>query len=263
MGIVNLTPDSFFDGGRHRGVGGVTHALRLLEQGADIVDLGAESTRPGATPVSADEEMARLLPTLASLRRSLPSAAISVDTSHATTAAAALEMGAVVINDVSACSRDPALLDVLVQFKPGYVLMHGWDTGRQDHNCHEEDMRSQVRSFFAKNLDRLVRSGLPEERIVLDPGIGFGKTAQQNFALLAHPEDWLELGRPVVVGLSRKSLFGVLCGLSPEQRGTATTTATALLWERGVFWHRVHDVAEVRQALAVAVALRRVCKQPG
>ncbi|MBO4301415.1 MAG: dihydropteroate synthase [Desulfovibrio sp.] len=255
MGIVNLTPDSFYDGGLHQGVEGLAHALRLLDQGADVVDLGAESTRPGATPVSQEEELSRLLPVLAGMRRLKPSAVISVDTYHASTASTALEMGASIINDVTACGEDPELLDVLVQYKPGYVLTHPGDNLSQQNDCGE-DMRHHVRAFFASSLARLVRSGLPEERIVLDPGIGFGKSAQQNLTLLAHPEDWLEFERPIVMGLSNKSVFGILLGLPVAQRGTATTAATALLWRRGVFWHRVHDVVAARQALTVSVALR-------
>ncbi len=255
MGIVNLTPDSFYDGGRHQGVAGLNHALQLWKAGADILDLGAESTRPGAQPIPPEMELERLLPVLARLQQQLPAAIIAVDTYHAATAATALGMGAAIINDVSACTRDPALLDILVQFKPGYVLMHGLADTAQG-NADTNDIRRNVREFFEKKLAYLVRSGLPEDRIALDPGIGFGKTAQQNFILLAHPEDWLDLGRPLLMGLSRKSLFGTLLGLAPNARATATVAATALLWARGIFWHRVHDVDAVRQALTVAAALR-------
>jgi len=256
MGIVNLTPDSFYDGGRHQGMQGLTHALRLLAEGADILDLGAESSRPGATELPPEEETARLLPVLAGLRQRAPAAVVSVDTYHAATAAAALDMGAAVINDISGCAFDPGLLDVLAQYRPGYVLMHsqGRPATMQDAPRYD-DVRRDVREFFERGLARLVRAGLPEDRIALDPGIGFGKTMQHNLELLAHPEDWLSLGRPVLMGLSRKSLFGGLLGLPPQQRGTATAVATALLGVRGVFWHRVHDVAAARQALTVASAL--------
>ncbi|MBO6170549.1 MAG: dihydropteroate synthase, partial [Desulfovibrio sp.] len=185
-----------------------------------------------------------------------PAAVVSVDTYHAATAAAALDMGATVINDISGCSFDPGLADVLAQYRPGYVLTHsqGRPTTMQDAPRYD-DVRRDVREFFERGLARLVRAGLPEDRIALDPGIGFGKTMQHNLELLAHPEDWLSLGRPVLMGLSRKSLFGGLLGLPPQQRGTATAVATALLGVRGVFWHRVHDVAAARQALTVASAL--------
>ena len=256
MGIVNLTPDSFYDGGvHHMPPAGLEHALTLLEQGADILDLGAESSRPGAAELPPDEEIQRLAPVLMGLRRQAPWASVSVDTYHAATAAAVLEQGAVIINDISACAFDPGLLDVLVQYKPGYVLMHS--QGRPEtmqHNPRYEDVRREVREFFERNLARLVRAGLPEDRIVLDPGIGFGKTLAHNLELLAHPEDWLGFGRPVLMALSMKSVFGGLLSLPPARRGAATVAATALLRARGIFWHRVHHVAEARQALAGATA---------
>lgn len=257
MGIVNLTPDSFYDGGAHDGPRrGLAHALHLLDQGADILDLGAESSRPGAAALEPAAELARLLPVLTGLRQRATGAVLSVDTYHASTAASALELGAAIINDISACAFDPGLLDVLAQYKPGYVLMHS--QGRPDRMQHDPrygDVRREVREFFERELTRLTAAGLPENRIVLDPGIGFGKTLEHNLALLSHPEDWLSFGRPVLMGLSMKSVFGGLLGLPPPQRGAATQTATALLWSRGVFWHRVHDVAAARQGLALAAAL--------
>ena len=256
MGIVNLTPDSFYDGGvHHMPPAGLEHALILLEQGADILDLGAESSRPGAAELPPDEEIQRLAPVLMGLRHQAPWATVSVDTYHAATAAAVLEQGAVIINDISACAFDPGLLDVLVQYKPGYVLMHSQGRPQtMQHNPRYEDVRREVREFFECNLARLVRAGLPEDRIVLDPGIGFGKTLAHNLELLAHPEDWLGFGRPVLMALSMKSVFGGLLSLPPARRGAATVAATALLRARGVFWHRVHHVADARQALAVATA---------
>ncbi len=256
MGIVNLTPDSFYDGGvHHMPPAGLEHALILLEQGADILDLGAESSRPGAAELPPDEEIQRLAPVLMGLRHQAPWATVSVDTYHAATAAAVLEQGAVIINDISACAFDPGLLDVLVQYKPGYVLMHSQGRPQtMQHNPRYEDVRREVREFFERNLARLVRAGLPEDRIVLDPGIGFGKTLAHNLELLAHPEDWLGFGRPVLMALSMKSVFGGLLSLPPARRGAATVAATALLRARGIFWHRVHHVADARQALAVATA---------
>ena len=257
MGIVNLTPDSFYDGGQHDSPApGIRHALALRDQGADILDLGAESSRPGAAELSPQQETERLMPVLAGLRRKAPAAVISVDTYHAETAATVLGLGVSIINDISACSFDPGLLDVLVQYKPGYVLMHSQGRPKtMQHNPSYTDVRREVREFFEREMSRLVRAGLPEDRIVLDPGIGFGKTLEHNLALLAHPEDWLELGRTVLMALSMKSIFGGLLGLPPQQRGLATATATAMLRGKGVFWHRVHDVAAARQAMTVALAL--------
>ena len=257
MGIVNLTPDSFYDGGQHDSPApGIRHALALRDQGADILDLGAESSRPGAAELSPQQETARLLPVLAGLRRKAPATVVSVDTYHAETAATVLQLGVSIINDISACSFDPALLDVLVQYKPGYVLMHSQGRPKtMQQNPSYSDVRREVREFFEREMSRLVRAGLPEDRIVLDPGIGFGKTLEHNLTLLAHPEDWLDLGRPVLMALSMKSVFGGLLGLPPYQRGLATATATAMLRSKGIFWHRVHDVAAARQAMTVALAL--------
>lgn len=258
MGIVNLTPDSFYDGGAHATAeAGLAHALRLHGQGADILDLGAESSRPGARALTPQEEQARLLPTLAALRRRAPGAALSLDTCHAATAAAALELGVEIINDISACAFEPQLLDVLIQYKPGYVLMHS--QGRPEtmqQNPRYADVRGEVRAFFERGLNRLVSAGLPEDRIVLDPGIGFGKSLEHNLELLAHPEDWFSFGRPLLMGLSMKSVFGGLSGLPASRRGPATLAATVMLWSRGVFWHRVHHVAATRQGLWAAAALK-------
>ena len=257
MGIVNLTPDSCFDGGCHaNAAAGLAHALRLREEGADILDLGAESSRPGARELQSREEVERLLPVLAGLRQKAPGAILSVDTYHADTAAAVLEQGVHIINDISACRFDPGLLDVLVQFRPGYVLMHS--QGRPEvmqRAPRYADVCREVMTFFEEGLHRLTAAGLPEDRIVLDPGIGFGKTLEHNLTLLAHTRDWLALGRPVLMGLSMKSLFGQLLSLPVERRGTATQVATVLQWQAGAFWNRVHDVAATRQSLALAAAL--------
>lgn len=257
MGIVNLTPDSFYDGGRHNGPDrGVAHALELRRQGADILDLGAESSRPGADELPPQEETQRLLPVLAGLRRNAPGAVVSVDTYHAATAAAVLDKGVDIINDISACTFDPGLLDVLAQYKPGYVLMHSQGRPKTMQRApHYADVRREVLEFFESRMTRLVQTGLPEDRIILDPGIGFGKTLEHNLALLSHPEDWLGLGRPVLMALSMKAVFGGLLGLPAQERGTATAMATGMLRAAGVFWHRVHDVTAARQALTVALAL--------
>lgn len=257
MGILNLTPDSFYDGGRHAtGEAALAQALALHDAGADMLDIGAESSRPGARPLAPGEELARLAPILRAVRTRMPDIAISVDTVHAATAAAALDMGAVVINDVSACGVDPELTDVLADRKPGYVLMHS--QGRPpDMQAAPQyaDVCREVHHFFERELNRLVAAGIPEDRIVLDPGIGFGKTMRHNLELLAHMDEFLAFGRPLLVGLSMKSLFGDFLGLPVGERGAATQTASALLWERGVCWHRVHDVGAVRNALRLAAAL--------
>lgn len=256
MGIINLTPDSFYDGGRYREpAAALEQARALCAAGADILDIGAESSRPGAQPLPAAEELARLAPALTAIRQALPAIPLSVDTVHAATAEAALDLGADIINDVSGCGVDPELAAVVARRRPGYVLMHsrGRPPDMQAAPAYT-DVCAEVRAFFAHGLARLTAAGLPVSNIVLDPGIGFGKTLAHNLALLAHMRDFLDLGRPLLAGLSMKSLFGDLLGLPVAERGASTQTASALLWERGVFWHRVHDVAGARNALRLAAA---------
>jgi dihydropteroate synthase len=256
MGIVNITPDSFYDGGAHEAPeAALRHSLRLLEQGAHMLDLGAESTRPGARALGPEEEQARLLPLVRCLRAhpSGRTAAVSVDTYRASTARLALEAGADAINDISACAFDAELLDVIAQYKPGYVLMHcrGRPADMQASPRYA-NVVDELLHFFARGLSRLCAAGLAEESIVLDPGIGFGKRLEDNIALLRGISRLAGLGRPLLVGLSMKSLFGELLGLAPERRGPATQIAAALLAVKGVALHRVHDVAGALDALRLA-----------
>ena len=254
MGIVNLTSDSFFDGGRYLSEGGCVSLVgEMLSTGANIIDLGAESTRPGARPLSPLCEQKKLLPMLNILSRHYPDAVISVDTYHASTAALALEAGAQIINDISACQYDLSLMDVLAQYKPGYVLMHsrGRSAVMQD-NPRYENVIDEIMLFFETNLSRLVRNGLPESCIVLDPGIGFGKNLAHNLSIFRHMEKFKKFGRPLLIGLSMKSFLGQLLDIPLEKRGPATMLATVLMWKKGVFWHRVHDIAGAVTALTLA-----------
>lgn len=260
IGIVNVTPDSFYDGGRYaRPEQAVQRGLTLLDEGAHMLDLGAESTRPGAAPLGDSPERirtveaARLLPVVAALRTARPQAVLCVDTCHASTARQALELGAGVVNDVSACERDPALLEVLATFRPGYVLMHGGDKGGATgtDSGAPGTVVDRVLRFFERQMTRLVRAGLPETHIVLDPGVGFGKTNSESVELFSSITRLQSLGRPVYMGLSMKSLFGELLGLPLADRGEATRMATTLLAERGVRYHRVHDVAAAATALGL------------
>lgn len=259
MGIVNLTPDSFFEctGTSETGMDeGLALALRHIREGADCVDLGAESSRPGAAPVTADEEAARLLPCLRALAAHPGHPVISIDTYHAATAAAALEAGADVINDISACRFSPDMLDVLVSYKPGYVLMHCQGTPETMQKAPSyADPVSEVSAFFEERMNMLVRAGLPEENILLDPGIGFGKSMQHNLSLIRHPEGWRHLGRPSLMALSMKTVLGDVTGLPVAERGPATQVATAMAFERGYLWHRVHRTAPARQAILLASTL--------
>ena len=257
LGIVNVTPDSFYDGGRYDGVQvAVARAGELLQAGADIVDIGGESTRPYAVPVSSDQEQSRVLPVLQGLLERSPEALVSVDTYKASTAAAALKAGAVIVNDVSGCAYDPELVRVLAAQQPGYVLMHsqGRPADMQDAPRYA-DVVDEVEAFFERRLQWLVRHGLPEEHIVLDPGIGFGKTVEHNVLLLRHVERFMQLGRPLFMGLSNKSMWSGLLGLEGANREGATQVATALLAARGVTLHRVHDVKRAHQSLRLMQAI--------
>ncbi len=256
-GIVNVTPDSFSDGGRHADTASaVAHGLALARDGADILDVGGESTRPGTAPVPLAEEIARAVPVVAGLAAALPHLPISVDTYKAGCAAAALDAGAAIVNDISAAAFDPELLDVLVARKPGYVLMHS--LGRPEtmqHDPRYADVVEDILAFFEANLARLVRAGLPEDRVVLDPGIGFGKRPEHNLAILRRLDRFLVLGRPLYLGLSNKAVFGALFGLPVNARGLATATATALAAAKGACIHRVHDVAAAKVALRLATEM--------
>jgi dihydropteroate synthase len=253
-GILNTTPDSFYDGGRHNACEqAVAWGEQLIADGASMIDIGGESTRPGADPVSTQEEIRRVRPVIESLSERIP---VSVDTYRAQTAAAALEAGAAIVNDVSACRLDPHLRDVLVQYKPGYVLMHSVkDPKTMQHDPNYTDVIGQIYGFLESSMNELVRAGLPEDRIVLDPGIGFGKSLEHNLAIFRNIERFADLGRPVYMGLSNKSWMDGLLGLKVKERGTATQVATALLATRGVRIHRVHDVRRTVRTLRLVTAM--------
>jgi len=262
VGIVNATPDSFYDGGEHPDpASAVAHGKKLLADGAMILDVGGESTRPYAPEVSAEEELARVVPVIQGLvghiRAEGVEAGVSVDTYKARVAAQALQAGAVIVNDVSACAYDPELKDVLAQYKPGYVLMHSsGKPGQMQDAPRYSNVVDEIIAFFETHIRALTAAGLPEDNIVIDPGIGFGKTLEHNLQILANIEAFGVLGLPVYVGLSNKSMFGKLLGLGVHERGAATQAAVAVLASRGIRIHRVHDVAATMQTLTVAEAMR-------
>ena len=251
MGIVNITPDSFSDGGQHAST---EHAIRhcdaLLEQGADLLDLGGESTRPGSLPLSAQEELARVLPVLRhAVTLGVP---VSVDTNKAEVMRAVLDGGADIINDVWAL-RQPGAADAVAAHPAcGICLMH---MHREPQTMQlapmEGDVTAQVLEFLRQRTDALRARGVAAQRIVLDPGIGFGKTVEQNFALLAHQPALVAAGYPVLAGWSRKSPLGAVTGLAVDQRVLPSVAAALLCVERGARIVRVHDVRETVQALAV------------
>jgi dihydropteroate synthase len=253
-GIINVTPDSFYDGGKNQEFeAAVANGRRLLEEGAHILDVGGESTRPFADPVDEKTESERVIPVIEALAEAVagyPGAQISVDTYKAKVAAKALDAGATIVNDVSAFRFEPELLDVLAEKKPGYVLMHSLsDPTKMQVAPSYENVMDEITAFFEERMAVLTKAGLPEENIVLDPGIGFGKNLEHNLEIMRNMERFHALGRPLYVGLSNKSVWQKLLGLDSNERGAATLAATVLMALRGVGVHRVHEVAPAVQAL--------------
>ena len=255
MGIVNVTPDSFSDGGQFLAPGSaIAHGRELVADGADLLDVGGESTRPGAREVSAEEELARVAPVLQGLRD--VDAAISIDTAKPAVAEAALEAGAEIVNDVTALRHDPALAGLCAERGCGVVLMHMQGTPRtMQENPTYGDVVDDVKAFLAARIDFAVGEGIAEERIWVDPGIGFGKTVDHNLELLRRLGELRELGRPVVVGTSRKRFIGALTEREVDDRLGGTIASNVLAMRSGADVLRVHDVAEMRQAALVAASI--------
>jgi dihydropteroate synthase len=259
MGVVNVTPDSFSDGGRFLDPGAaIARARTLVDEGADLLDFGAESTRPGAAPVPADVQLARLMPVVAAIAadHAVP---ISVDTGRAAVAARAIEAGAAIVNDVTAL-RDRGMAELIAGTGAGVVLMHlrGTPATMQDDPRYD-DVARDVAAWLEVRLRSARRAGIAAEQVVLDPGIGFGKTAAHNFELLARFEELHALGRPLLVGLSRKSFLGRGKGLPPDERLEGGLAATAIAVFLGARVIRTHDVAATVRAVRIAeeIATRR------
>jgi len=267
MGIVNATPDSFSDGGRFlEPQAAIDHACALIEQGAAIVDVGGESTRPGAQPVSAEEELRRVEPVVEGIAARVRDGAgqagqqaqaqISIDTSKASVARAALAAGASLVNDVSALRADSEMAAVVADSGADCCLVHMLaNPGEARSRPHYEDVVDEVKSFLEQRMAFAVGEGIEERRLLLDPGIGFGKTVEHNLQLLQRLHELVELGRPLVIGTSRKSFLGRIAGTPQDPKRLSGTIATNVLaLERGARVFRVHDVARLREALAVAAA---------
>ncbi len=257
MGILNVTPDSFSDGGRFLHVeAAVAHARALVGEGADILDVGGESTRPGAQPVSAEEELRRVLPVVEALRAQALPARISIDTRKAAVARAALAAGAEIVNDVSALRADPEMAGVVASAGADCCLMHmrGEPATMQDDPRYE-DVVFEVRAFLQERVEFAAGAGIARERMLVDPGIGFGKTDAHNLELLRRLRELADLGVPVAVGTSRKGFLGrLLTGAGAGDRLAGTIVTNVIAFERGARVFRVHDVGPVRDALAVAAA---------
>jgi len=256
MGVVNVTPDSFSDGGAFEDdVAAVAHARRLVSEGAAIVDVGGESTRPGADPVSVQEELERVLPVVEGIASLNLPAQISIDTMKLAVAEAALDAGASYVNDVTAFRHEPQLAALVADRGVDCCLMHMLGEPRtMQEDPRYVDVVDDVKAFLEARLAAATKAGVAEERIQLDPGIGFGKTLEHNLELLRRLDELTVLGRPIVVGTSRKSFLGRLTGRDVTERVHATVATTVIAFERGARVFRVHDVAATADALAVTAA---------
>jgi dihydropteroate synthase len=258
MGILNVTPDSFSDGGRYNAMDtAVSQALRMVGEGAEIIDVGGESTRPGAEEVPVGEEIRRVVPVIEQLRASTD-AAISIDTSKAEVARAAVEAGAEIINDVTALTGDAEMAAVAARFKCGVVLMHMQGTPRSmQKDPHYGDVVGEVKDYLTSRLAAAREAGIGEERLAIDPGIGFGKTPEHNRALIRELGVFAQPGRPVLLGVSRKSLFKEIAGDDMARRDAATAALTALGRSKGARIFRVHEIAANLAALRTAEQVDR------
>jgi dihydropteroate synthase len=260
MGVLNVTPDSFSDGGHFVDEEiALQHAERMIREGAAILDVGGESSRPGSEPVALEEELRRAIPTIHRIRARFPELLLSIDTCKAATARQALAAGADIVNDISALRADPQMLEVLKESEAGIVLMHMRGKPKtMQINPHYEDVVAEVFEFLRGRRDDLVRSGIHRDRIAIDPGYGFGKRLEDNVELVRHLDRFTELGQPIVVGVSRKSMIAHLLGdsnLPFEDRLWPTVALTSLLREKGARIFRVHDVRSNFEALRMTEAI--------
>ena len=265
MGVVNVTPDSFYAGSRARGADAVARALRAWEEGAQVVDIGGESTRPGAREVPVEEEKARVLPVIEGIRERRPEIRISIDTRKSAVAESARRAGAWMVIDVSGFQFDPRMAEVVAEYGVPVVIQHMRGTPEtMQKDTHYEDLFGEICAFFERQMRWLERCGGSAEQVILDPGIGFGKDYAQNLHLLAGIRRFLSFGRPVLVGPSRKSYIGhFLGGVPPEERLEGTLVSLAVAYFSGARWFRVHDVLPARRALQMAEAFQRETGFPG
>jgi dihydropteroate synthase len=257
MGVVNVTPDSFSDGGLYLDPDvAIAHGLALAAEGAEILDVGGESTRPGAAAVTADEELRRVLPVLEGLSDAGTASRLSIDTYKASVAAAALEAGATLVNDVTALRGDAEMPAVVASSGADLCLMHMLgDPRTMQLDPRYEDVVSEIKAFLEQQMAFAIAAGIDEQRIILDPGIGFGKTVEHNLELLRRLDELVAIGRPILIGTSRKSFLGRITGRDqPADRLPGTIATCVMGYERGARIFRVHEVAPVADALKVAAA---------
>jgi dihydropteroate synthase len=261
MGILNVTPDSFSDGGKFSGLNeALFHVEKMLSEGVDIIDIGGESTRPGSDPVTSTEQIQRVIPVIIAIRQQLKNPVlISIDTTSSIVAEAALKAGATLINDVSAGQNDPALLTLAANMNVPIILMHSQGTPKtMQENPYYDDVVQDVIKNLTDRVEAALTASISKENILIDPGIGFGKRKQDNLDLLAHLDKLVALGFPVLLGTSRKRFMGTICNVNePAELVTATAVTTALGVMAGVQVFRVHDVKENRQAADIAWTIKQ------
>jgi dihydropteroate synthase len=264
VGILNVTPDSFSDGGQFFDPeAAAEHAAAMIDEGAGIIDVGGESTRPGSDPVSQEEEVGRVVPVVRRILAARPEALISVDTYRSGVAAAALEVGARLVNDVTALRGDPRMASVAADARCPVILMHmQGEPKTMQREPHYKDVVSEVTDFLESRAEHAVRAGVRPENIIVDPGIGFGKNLEHNLALLRNLDAIGSLGFPVLIGASRKTFLGTITGVKEaSERVFGTVATTVLAYEKGATFFRVHDVRANREALATAEAvLHTLCR---
>jgi len=259
VGVLNVTPDSFSDVGNFFDPEkAASYAATMLNEGAQIIDVGGESTRPGSDPVPPEEEIRRVVPVIRVILTERPSAIVSIDTYRAATAGAALEAGARIVNDVTALRADPSMVELVATARCPVVLMHMLGEPKtMQRDPRYDDVVREVRDFLARRTEHAFAAGIEPENVILDPGIGFGKTAEHNLLLLRRLEVLVALGFPVLVGASRKRFIGGITGVEEaKDRVFGTVAANVIAYERGATLFRVHDVGANREALAVAQAVR-------
>jgi len=256
MGVLNVTPDSFSDGGRYLDPdAAVAHAVAMAEQGADLIDIGAESTRPGSDPVDEKEEIRRLIPVVGAVCRKV-SVPVSVDTTKAAVARKALDAGAAIVNDISALRFDPLMKAVVAETGAGLVLMHMQGTPKTMQQAPSyRDVIEEIRQFFVERIRAALEAGIGAEQILLDPGIGFGKNLAHNLSVLAHLDALVALGYPILVGVSRKAFIGQVLDRPGDERVMATAAAVAVAILRGARVVRVHDVKRMRDVVKIVNAI--------
>ena len=260
MGIVNVTPDSFSDGGKFFSPeDAISHASKLIRQGADIIDIGGESTRPGAEQISESEELRRVIPVIEKIRFENPKKLISIDTTKASVAKHAIEVGADIINDVSGLSFDNNMIDIVARFNTPVIIMHmKGNPQNMQLNPEYKDIVNEILDFFKKKIKIAIQSGINRKLIILDPGIGFGKTVEHNFELLSRLNELNVLELPIMIGPSRKSFIGITLDLPPEDRIEGTAAAVSAGVMNGASIVRVHDVKSMKRVIKIIDKIRNI-----